>query len=383
MPDKASKIMIVSASVGAGHNQAARAVAAGINRLYPAARIDIVDFMGEENSYLNTLVKEIYLKMISVSPNVYDLLYRWFQAPRKYAKVENLMARTMRRTMLRLYRRHRPDMIVCTHPFPCGAAAYLSRTGQIDVPLAAVMTDFAVHQFWVYDEVDLYFVASHEMKGDLTARGIVSEQIYASGIPIDPGFGGETDAGPIRRELGINPELPTVLVMGGGLGIGPVLEAFQQLDSVALPIQIVVVTGKNHLLRQQLEQAAGKSRHMVRILGYTRQVRELMAAADLLVTKPGALTLSEAMSLSLPTVLFSPLPGQEEDNAGYLTSRGAALLVEGLGELGETVTGLLSESEKLALMRENAFRLGHPKSAEQAARVIGSHLPNRKFATGS
>jgi len=338
--------------------------------------------MDEENSYLNTLVKETYLKMISLSPNVYDLLYRWSQAPRQYAKVENLVARTMKRSMLRLYHRYRPDMIVCTHPFPCGAAAYLRRTCRLDVPLAAIITDFAVHQFWVYDEVDLYFVAGREMRDDLVARGISARRIHCSGIPINPIFSDTVDTGPVSRELRLAEAVPTVLVMGGGLGVGPVLEAFQQLDSSALPLQIIVVAGENTLLRQQLEQAACLSRHQVTVLGYTQQIRDLMAVADILVTKPGALTLSEALALAVPMVLFSPLPGQEADNASYLAGHGAALLVDRLDRLGEAVTELLSQPERLAAMRENASRLGQPQAAEQAARIIGSHLMGRGLAAG-
>jgi processive 1,2-diacylglycerol beta-glucosyltransferase len=382
MADTENNVLIVSASVGAGHIQAARAVAAQMSRLYPTAGIEIVDFMDEENPYLNTLVKETYLKMISLSPNVYDLLYRWSQAPRPYAKIENMVARAMKRTMMRLYRRYRPDIIICTHPFPCGAAAFLRRTHKIDVPLAAIITDFAVHQFWVYSEVDLYFVAGKELRDELVARGISAGRVFSSGIPIDPIFSAKVDPGLVSREFGLADSVPTVLVMGGGLGVGPVLAAFQQLDSIASPLQIIVAAGENSLLRRQLEQAACLSRHPVTVLGYTHRVRELMAAADILVTKPGALTLSEALALSLPMVLFSPLPGQEADNAAYLAGHGAALLVGRLDLLGEVVTGLLSRPEALAAMRENASRLGRPQAAEQAAQIIGGRLLGRDIAAG-
>ncbi len=381
MPDTAN-ILIVSASVGAGHTQAAKAIAAGMRRLNPADRIEIVDFMAEGNSYLNTMVKETYLKMISLSPNVYDLLYRWSQPPRQYAKVENLVARAMKRSMLGLVRRYRPDVMICTHPFPCGAAAYLRRTREVKVPLVGVITDFSVHQLWVYDEVDLYFVAGEEMREDLAARGVSAARIHSSGIPIDPIFGKTVDAGPLMAELGLAVTAPTVLVMGGGLGIGPVLEAVRQLDSSALPLQIVVVAGKNTALRLQLEQAARLSRHPVTVMGFTDRIPELMAAAAILVTKPGALTASEALSLSLPMVLFSPLPGQETDNASYLAGHGAALLVNRLDGLKEAVTRLLSQPEQLAAMRENSSRLGKPHAAWHAAKIIGTHFPGRGLAAG-
>ncbi|MDR3559978.1 MAG: glycosyltransferase [Negativicutes bacterium] len=375
-------ILIVTASVGAGHTQAANAVAAAIHRHYPGNNVETVDFMAEENSYFNTLVKETYLKMISLSPNVYDVLYRWSQAPRQYAKVENLMARAMKRTMLRLYRRYRPDMIICTHPFPCGAAAYLRRTRMINVPLVAITTDFAVHQFWVYDEVDLYFVAGREMQDELVARGVPARQVYSSGIPVDPSFGEATDVGAISRDLGLVAEMPVVLVMSGGLGVGPVQDAILSIDACEQAFQIIVVAGNNTLLHRQLEQTAQVTRHQVSVLGYTQRIRELMAVADVLVTKPGALTLSEALALSLPMVLFSPLPGQEEDNASYLVSHGAALWVDGVGRLGEIVSGLLAQPQRLARMRQNAARLGRPQAAAAVAKVISDYLPHQVPAAG-
>lgn len=378
----AMKILIVSASVGAGHTQAAKAVAAGIGRRYPAISTQIVDFMAEENSYLNTLLKETYLKMISLSPNIYDLLYRWSQSPRQSSKVQNMVARAMKRSMWRLYLRYRPDMIICTHPFPCGAAAILCRTHRINIPLVAVITDYAVHPLWVYDEVDLYFVAEKEMHNDLVKYGIPDGRIYSTGIPIDASFSQHVERAAIIEELRLEPGLPTVLVMGGGLGVGPVREALSNLDSSESPLQIIVVAGKNAVLRRQLQQLAKRSRHHMVILGFTHRIRELMAVADILVTKPGALTISEALSQALPLVLFSPIPGQEEENAEYLVRQGAAILVERIDTLGAEVTALFANPEKLAEMRSGAHRLGQPRAADVAASIIGNCMTLGRAAAG-
>jgi processive 1,2-diacylglycerol beta-glucosyltransferase len=383
MPADVKNVLIVSASVGAGHNQAAKAVAEGIKRRYPGANATIVDFMAGESSYLNTLVKETYLKMISLSPQLYELLYRWSQIPGQYPKVQNLVARAMKRSMLRLYLRHRPDMIVCTHPFPCGAAAYLKRTRRMDVSLIAVLTDFAVHPLWVYDEVDHYFVASREMKADMTARGVASDKVSATGIPIDAGFSKPVDRSSICRGLGLDPAMPTVLMMGGGLGVGPVKEALQNLNSTDVQLQIVVVAGKNAALRRQLNTVAGFSRHRIVVIGYTRRIRDLMALADLLITKPGALTCSEALAMSLPLLLFCPIPGQEEENAGYLVSQGAAILVDGVSVLGQVVGSLLTQPERLGELRYNAGRLGQPMATDVAVGIIGKWLnARREIAVG-
>ncbi len=380
MPLPFQNVLIVTASVGAGHDQAARAIGAEIGARYPAARVTIADFMGEENSYLNALLKDTYLKMISVSPQVYDLLYRWSQA-RQLPGVQNLLARAMKRSMRRLYVRYRPDLIIFTHPFPCGAAAYLRRKGKLDAPLVGVITDFSAHPLWVYDEVDLYFVAARETRSELVQQGVAAERVFPTGIPIDASFGRLLDRYAATRELGLAARQPTVLIMGGGLGIGPVADAVRSLDGIDRALQIVVVAGRNAELRRELRAIAQASRHSITAMGYTRKVRELMAAADLLVTKPGALTVSEALSVGLPLVLVAPLPGQEEDNAAYLVARGAAVLLADAGEAGEMVAGLLDRPQTLEEMRRQALSLGQPQAASAAAGIIGSHLAARRDAT--
>ncbi|MDT8902796.1 MGDG synthase family glycosyltransferase [Anaeroselena agilis] len=372
-------VLIVTASVGAGHDQAARAVGAEIGERYPGVRVTIADFMGEENSYLNALLKETYLKMISVSPQVYDLLYRWSQT-HQLPVVQTLLAKAMKRSMRRLYFRYRPDLIIFTHPFPCGAAAYLRRKGLLDAPLVGVVTDFSAHPLWVYDEVDLYFVAAGETRNELVRQGVPAERICPTGIPIDVSFGRQPDRSAAMRELGLAALQPTVLIMGGGLGIGPVADAVRSLDGVGGGLQIVVVAGRNAELRRELRAIAAASRHYIVALGYTRRVRELMAAADLLITKPGALTVSEGLSAGLPMVLISPLPGQEEDNAAYLVDRGAAVLLADARDAGAMVAGLLARPQELEEMRGRARGLGHPWAASVAAGIIGSRLAARRGA---
>ncbi len=380
MPFPFRNVLIVTASVGAGHDQAARAIGAEIGALYPAARVTIADFMGEENSYLNALLKDTYLKMISLSPQVYELLYRWSQT-RQLPGVQNLLARAMKRSMRRLYVRYRPDLIVFTHPFPCGAAAYLRRKGKLDAPLVGVVTDFSAHPLWVYDEVDLYFVAAGETRSELVRQGVAAERVFPTGIPIDASFGRLLDRYAATRELGLTAREPTVLIMGGGLGIGPVADAVRSLDGVGRALQIVVVAGRNAELRRELRAIAPASRHSIAALGYTRRVRELMAAADLLITKPGALTVSEALSAGLPMVLVSPLPGHEEDNAAYLVERGAAVLLADAGEAGATVAALLDSPQALEEMRRLARGLGQPWAASAAAGIIGRRLAARRDVT--
>ncbi|MBP2653229.1 MAG: ugtP 1 [Firmicutes bacterium] len=371
MAARVPKVLVVSASVGAGHDQAAKAVAAGIERRCEA-EIEIVDFMGAGNSYLNMLVKEAYLKVIGFSPNLYELLYRWAQTPQRYFKVQDMVARTMKRAMLRLCQEYRPNIVICTHPFPLSAAAYLRKNRMLDATLIAIMTDFSVHPLWVYSEVDNYFVATREMERELIKQGIAAGRVYSTGIPIGYGFSQAADRVIVQGELGFDKDVPTVLFMGGGLGLGPVEEAIKGLNAGEVLLQIIAVAGKNAALQRQLEMMAKASRQRMVVTGYTQRVRELMAAADILITKPGALTLSEALASALPMVLFNTIPGQEEENAKFVIRNGAALAANGVEDMNFLISDLVANPNKLEKMKLNAQLLGRPGAADDAAVMISN-----------
>jgi processive 1,2-diacylglycerol beta-glucosyltransferase len=360
-------VLIVSASIGSGHTQAANAIKAELERQHPDTRVAVVDFLDGDNFSLNTFIKETYIKMIDVFPNMYDLLYRWSQASHKGTTVRNLMSWILKKRMLRLVDRYRPDLIIFTHPFPCGAACHLKRNGMLKVPLAGVITDYAIHRLWIYDEVDFYFVAAAEMKQNLVSQGIAADKIHVTGIPISSTFGemyaDRAAVKPIAAQA-------SVLIMGGGLGLGAVAEVLLELDKLEGPHRFVVVAGRNAGLRKDLQLLSRSLNHPVQVIGYTRRIPELMAEADLLVTKPGALTCSEALASGLPMVLVNAIPGQEEDNARYLDYIGAALWVQDQNQLSVVVHQLLSDPFKLVSMKQQARHMGRPEAARQVVRRI-------------
>lgn len=373
---KPAKILLVSASVGDGHTQAALAIQSAIEK-QQLVTAQVVDFMAGENSYLNTLVKEAYLKLIDIFPDMYDLLYRFSQMQLPGSKVQSLMSMAMQRSMLKLVNIHRPDVIICTHPFPCGAAAYLKRNHKINLPIIGVITDFAIHRFWCYSETDLYFVATPEIKQHLAEQGIEPARIHATGIPVSPRFSFTPDQAELallRTTLGFHATHPTLLIMGGGLGLGDLEQAVLALDALPLPFNLIVVAGRNAALRRSLSAKSQSFVHPIKILGYTRHIPELMASADLLITKPGALTISEALSLRLPQLLYQAIPGQEEENAAYLTRKGAALWSQDSQTLAATVYELLTNPERLGYMREMAALLGRPMASQLIAATLWRKL---------
>jgi len=348
--------------------QAAKAVRDEFLRKSPDASIHIVDFMDQDSS-LGHIIKETYLNMIDYIPNAYDLLYRYSQEPRYGSNVKSLLALIMKKRMRKLCQKYQPDLVVFTHPFPCCAAAYLKAKGQIAIPLAAVITDFSFHQMWLHPAVDSYFVANEETREELLRNGIAASRVYVTGIPIAAKF---SESAVSTRER--SPKLPTILVMGGGFGLGALEETVSNLLQAERQMKIIVLTGKNDSLLKKIMLLRDDTYHQLSAIGYTERVNEIMAAATLLITKPGGLTCSEALAMQLPMLLLKPLPGQEEENADYLTQQGVALRLSDLSALASITDSLLAEQEILQLMRRRAKVIGKAAAAGTVTAILTDEL---------
>ncbi|MFQ5684748.1 MAG: glycosyltransferase [Candidatus Binatia bacterium] len=264
----------------------------------------------------------------------------------------------------------RPHVIVATQHYPNIFTAKLKKQGKLTIPLVAIPAGFRLSPFWAQREVDRYLVATEEMGEGLCEQGVPPERIRVSGIPVDPEFSLPKDRKELRRKLGLHPELPVVLAMGGGEGIG--------LDGVVGPLmqeghptyQLVVIAGRNRELYQRVQALRGASPRPVRVLGFTEGIDEWMRAADLLVTKPGGLTVAEALAAGLPMIFHTSLGGQEEFHKEYVVRHGAGITLNQEAPLPHAVCHLLGEKDRLARMAELARRLGRPRSAWEAGEEI-------------
>ncbi len=370
--------LIVTASIGSGHNRAAQAIGNEIRSKYPQANIHIVDFMSTKTAYLNMLLKEAYLIMLNLLPAMYALLYNWTGGRLKGFSIQTLLAIAMKNDMRNLIKLYQADVVICTHPFPCAAAAYLKKNEQVDILLAGVITDFAIHQLWVYKEVDMYFLCNASMANLLAEKGVDKWRIFDTGIPIDTSFAVHYDKNKLAQEMNLDLTIPIILVMGGGLGMGGVKFALTALENIQQRMQVLVVAGENQNLRSQLRKVAEESKHSVRVWGFSDNIQELMAVSTLLITKPGALTICEALAMELPMVLSEPIPGQEKENAAYIEATGTALWVRNTDELASIVERLILDTEALSLMRKNAQKYKKPYAAETIVDEIEKYLMNNE-----
>ena len=358
------RYLLVTASVGSGHEKAAKAIADGIVNSQPEAQVDIVDFMRWDISAVNAFMKSAYLNMLFFVPNLYEFMYQFTAGKKKGGFIQMVMAKAMSRSIMRLIKSYRPDVIICTHPFPAEAVSHLPASWRKDFLAVAVITDYSVHQMWVCHNMNMYFVDCDSMKKQLINDGIDGEKVHVTGIPVNQQFLIRPDRSECQRNFQLEKNVPAVLMMGGGLGLGGMERAMEQIESLQDTIQLLVVAGHNKELLQQAQQYAKSSHHRIHIFGYTNEVRELMASADILITKPGALTLTEAMTMHLPMVLHEPIPGPETDNARYMSSCGAAVWLHAGDNLASVLQELLAEPETLREMAACAAKNSKPEAVQ-------------------
>ncbi|MGB9802521.1 MGDG synthase family glycosyltransferase, partial [Desulfofundulus sp.] len=369
------RVVILSVSAGTGHMRAAHALREAIQQSSPTAEVIILDTFRYTTPFLEKVILGTYMEMLKITPVVYGYLYRqaeWGQPLSGFAKQEfnRILNKLTAPKLVKFLNQTRPQVVVCTHPFPVGIMDRLKGQGLLRVPVVATITDFTVHPFWVFPEVDAYVVASEDLRTPFADLGIPLERVHATGIPIDPAFARPVDRSGVQQKLHLDPSLPTVLVMGGGLGLGPLVEVVQFLGNGPVPCQLLVVAGHNEQLRQRLLRLAGSNHHPTMVFGFVENIHELMSVASIMVGKAGGLSCAEALAKGLPIFIVDPLPGQEERNTEYLCRAGAAVQVSRVQDLGREVLSCLTDERRLGDMSAAAARLGKPHAAREAVELM-------------
>lgn len=365
------RILVLSAAVGAGHLRAAQAVELAIKEAAPEATVRNIDVLEFTNATFRRLYARSYLDLVNRAPHVlgyfYDLLDRAPSPRKKGDWLRCAIDKLNVRKLLRFLREEQWDIIVNTHFLPAEIIAGLRRQGALDTPQLTVTTDFETHRLWVNQPCDHYFTATEEGAVNLAHWGVPAGDITVTGIPIHPAFSRPGARSDCLAKHGLVGDRPVILQLAGGFGVGPVEELFQATLAVELPLELVVVTGRNEVLQQRLQQQAPPDRHRVHVLGFTTQMQELMTAADLVMTKPGGLTTSEALACGVALVVVNPIPGQESRNSDFLLENGAAIKVNNVATLSYKLTKLLRDPERIAELRRSARKLGHPEAASRIA----------------
>ncbi len=365
------RILIATVTAGAGHVQAATALEEAWPKLRPRDELERVDLLEFVSRLHRKVYVQGYVKLIEHAPELWSLVFKKTDNPalvRKVSRLRRAFARHSNQKFVRYVRQFQPGIVLCTHYLPLEILGYLETRKRGPDPLTvSVVTDFEAHALWMEQAVDLYCVAAEETKARLVARGANPDNVVVTGIPIAAKFSDQPNARAVRKTLGLRDDLPMLLVLGGGFGMGPVAEILAELDKVERSFQTVVVAGKNKDLQREL--ACQEHSHPTKVLGFVTNMHELMAAADLIISKPGGLTTSEALALGKPLFILNPIPGQEAANSDFLLERGAAAKVNRVEDVPFRIEQLLG-SKKLTGMARAAKTLGRPNAAQDVCREV-------------
>lgn len=362
------RVLILSASSGAGHVRAAQALEQAFRR-HGGCSVEHVDALTCVSKLFQRIYEKSYIRMVQRAPDVMGLLYERTDRPWHRQRQRLAVDRLNTQPMIRMLKRIQPDLCVATHFLPAEILAWLISRKKLAARHAIVVTDYDVHALWLCQTVDRYYLALQESAEYLARIGVPREKLRVTGIPVDLRFETSPDRATVRQRLGLSPCARVLLVAAGGYGIGPVEQLVRDLLSLSRDWQIAAIAGKSEKLRSRLEEVsrnagrlAGGERRLVTV-GFTEDMDEYMAAADLLVGKAGGLTTSEALARGLPMALVEPIPGQEERNADHLLEVGAAIRCNNLPAAGWKIAALLDRPEKLAAMREAAREMARPSAA--------------------
>jgi processive 1,2-diacylglycerol beta-glucosyltransferase len=352
------KILILYASYGTGHIQVSNALKASFEK---QGNVDVllVDLFAEAHPLINAITKFLYIQSFSVLSSVYGWSYYSTQEM-QHDRVTSHWFNAFGLSKLReIIERERPDVVINTFPMLV-MPEFRRQTGMI-IPTYSVLTDFALHQRWVHPDIDRYYVATEDLREQLLVKGVAAEQVVVSGIPLREEFEQQGAGGDVHERFGLSGSR-MALVMAGALGVtkglSDVCEKFAQGENW----EVVLVCGKNEGVRERMAQHFAEKGN-VHVFGYVQEIHELMRLADCMVTKPGGITLSEAIALNVPLLIYRPVPGQERENANYLVAQGAAMLLQNDEDLKQ-IQQILTAEDRLFQMRERLRELRQPHAAE-------------------
>ncbi len=423
-PRQKTRILIVTSSLGSGHASAARAIGLALNENTPEACVSILDYWSLMDAQVAETIRETYLSLVQDHPRIYDRLYQidqriWRDAlltvqpctadldavfeylrthiPRREGRLTGGEYHPLDRWLLRVFRAalpgnsavgpaashallraalakwgwtslarrlqarlraYRPDVIIATQMIPAALLSGARARGEIATPIIGVITDFGVHDFWIQPGIDLYCVAHGSIEN---FDSLPASQVAVTGIPLRPAFRALPSRQEARRALGLEVDQPVVLVPGGGLGIGVNCAAARLLDT-SNGTQIAALTGHDSAAHDELSRLALQHRSRLKVWPWTDRMELLLRAADLVVGKPGGLTVAEALACGRPLFPTHSLRGQEGFNVRFLQRNGVGWLLDE-DSVGPAVDALTSEPARLGSLQQAAWALGRRDGA--------------------
>ncbi len=360
----------MSASVGSGHTQSAKALAEEFRRRPETSQVIDDDALEHTNVLYKQLYSDLYKTLSANAPKFLEWWYESTDDPWRSDQMRMLLDLPNTMQLAKYIKDLKPDAIVCTHFMPAGVVSHLIARKKIKARLYIVVTDFHFHSEWLTRAFHHYFVAQEEDREHIAALGLPKTRVSVTGIPIQMRFTEPVDRKEVCKSHGLDPDKPIILLSGGALGLGPAESVLKRMLDMPQDFQTIVLCGHNDNLKKAAEALAKKSKKKILVLGYTTAMPSLMKTASLLMSKPGGLTTAEALACALPMAILDPVGGQEERNADMLLEKGAGIKCTEMTVLPYKIGQLLDHPERLVQMSKNAAAISHPDAAKRIVDLV-------------
>lgn len=370
------KIIIFYASYGGGHLSASKAIQNYINNNYDDVETELIDCMKYVNKTIEKVSTTAYKEMARKAPWAWGKLY--FDSQKgPLAQISTRANTLMAIKLSKLLKEKRPDLIISTHPFGCQMCSYLKRKGKIDTDIATVLTDFKSHIQWIVgsDYINYYFVANESIKNELIAKNISPEKIFVTGIPISEKFSLSYDKKEILKNLNFEENKKTILFFGGGkLGLGKTktIEIFKNVVKSFENTQIIAISGENDSMYSAFHEiiTSNNRENNIKLFKFTDKIPEIMSISDIVISKPGGLTSSEALASYVPMIIINPIPGQEEENAIFIENNNAGYWLRKHDNIVPVLNSILNDDNKLEIMKENTKQISKRNSTKNICEIL-------------
>ncbi|MEW6097140.1 MAG: glycosyltransferase [bacterium] len=350
------KILILTVLAGMGHLRAAEAIAKGIKELNEDVEVKTYDPMAITSPKLQQFFNNSYLFLANYIPPLWGWIYNSRVVSSYYNPFRWDVKRRYAKSIKYVIDQFNPDVLVSTHPFIAEGAGELKKQRIIDLPLISVVTDYHVHPWGINRYVDWFILPTLEVAVHLKNKGIPDEKIRISGgLPTDPKFFKPQNKDYLCKIFDLQKDINVVLILCGGfgMGMGKVSKLLSGFIGVDFPLQLLVVAGKNEELRARLTKVSKQLKIKTKIFGFVENVEELMEVSDVVITKPGGVSVSEALTKKLPIILTKAVPGQEKWNVDMLLNEGVAIQPKNMVEIPSLLIKLFNkENNKLQEMRQ-------------------------------
>ncbi len=369
-PGGSVRCLALSVDIGAGHRRAAEAVCEAVLALRPGSQYKIVETLDYLGPGAGKLAKDLYFGVLKDVPKLWGMLYKKHSLVNIFRPLGEFLDDLRTHKLAPVIKTFRPHVIFAMHPIACGLAGSLGRGGVADCPRVAVLTDFDGHPAWIARGIDLYIVPIPEVAQDLKNHGLPTGTVAVTGLPLRSAFENIRNEQTTGNSLSLDKGLFTILLVGGGLGLGPILESAEMLTSLKGPLQLVLIAGKNRDLERSAQALANRSSIPLHVRGLVENIWDYMRAADLAISKPGGLTCAELLAAGVPLIALAPIPGQEQANCDTLVKAGVAIHAPSAQAAHNAVTRILSSPQLRHEMSQAALRLGSPTAARKAAQRV-------------